>query len=78
MSFMSFTMCYYCYQTSAEEKNLKCYLTNNGHPLLLMQPVRVEVFHEKPFVAMFHNLMSDSEMELLKELAAPIVCVIKC
>lgn len=53
-------------------------MTNNGHPLLLMQPVRVEVFHEKPFVAMFHNLMTNSEMELLKELAAPIVCMIKC
>jgi prolyl 4-hydroxylase len=56
-----------------EEKNLRCYITNRGDPFLILQPVKVEVFNENPYVMMFHNLMSENEMKIYKELAIPLL-----
>lgn len=61
-------------QTPAEEKHLKCYLSHQNSPYLLLQPVKVEVFHTKPYIAMFHDLLTDEESDMIKTYAAPKVC----
>ncbi|CAG2117367.1 unnamed protein product, partial [Medioppia subpectinata] len=60
-------------KTPQEEKHLRCYVTDRGHPLLVLQPIRVEVLNENPSIVMFHNLMTDYEIELYKELATPML-----
>ncbi|XP_054167390.1 prolyl 4-hydroxylase subunit alpha-1-like [Oppia nitens] len=60
-------------KTAKEEKNLKCYLTNKGNPLLILQPIKVEVFNENPLVVMFHDLMTEYEMQTYKDLAIPML-----
>jgi len=61
-------------RTPAETKDLKCYYTNNNrHPWLLLQPVAVEEHNKSPYVCQFHQLMTPSEAELVKEQAAPML-----
>lgn len=56
------------------DQDLRCYYsTNNGHPLLLIRPVKVEVFSVKPFVALHYDVLADTEIEIFKELATPVV-----
>lgn len=57
----------------AKTKHLKCYLSDQGSAWLLLQPVKVEVFHSKPYVVMFHDLLSDKESNMIRKLAAPKV-----
>lgn len=58
-------------RTPKEEAPLRCYLRHNNHPLLYLQPIRLEVHNEKPFVSVIHNLMTVKEANLIRELAAP-------
>lgn len=44
-----------------------------GSKWLILQPVKVEVFHKVPFIAMFHDLLTDSESDTIREMAAPAV-----
>lgn len=60
-------------RTPAQEKNLKCYLRHNNHPLLYLQPIRLEVQNESPFISVIHNLMTPREAEMVRELAAPML-----
>ena len=61
------------HQKPEEEKHLKCYLSDQNNPYLILQPVKIEVFHTKPYIAIFHDLITDRESEMIKELAAPKV-----
>lgn len=58
-------------RTPKQEAPLRCYLRHNNHPLLYLQPIRLEIHHEKPFVSVIHNLMTVREANLIRELAAP-------
>jgi prolyl 4-hydroxylase len=60
-------------RTPAQERNLKCYLRHNNHPLLYLQPIRLEIQNEKPFISIIHNLMTPKEAETIRELAAPML-----
>ncbi|RWS27155.1 vacuolar protein sorting-associated protein 33A-like protein [Leptotrombidium deliense] len=53
--------------------DLKCYMTNRGHPWLIMQPVKVEELHIDPYIAIFHHLLTDNESETIKTLSAPML-----
>ncbi|XP_078483537.1 prolyl 4-hydroxylase subunit alpha-1-like [Ciona intestinalis] len=54
------------------ERKLKCYLyTNNGHPRLLLQPVKLEELWHSPHLVRFHGIMSDKEIAMIKSLAKP-------
>ncbi|RWS09826.1 vacuolar protein sorting-associated protein 33A-like protein [Dinothrombium tinctorium] len=57
----------------AANADLKCYITNRGHPWLILQPVKVEVLHKDPYIAVFHDLITDNEIEKVKEIAAPFL-----
>ena len=50
------------------------YTTGRQHPQLVLRPVAVEVVYVKPTILLYRNLLSDSEMDRLKELATPKVC----
>lgn len=60
-------------RTPKQEKNLKCYLRHNNHPLLYLSPIKLEIQNEKPFISIIHNLMSPREAEMVRELAAPML-----
>lgn len=61
-------------RTPAQDKDLYCYVTNSNNPWLFIQPVKVEVMSLSPRVVMYHELMTASESEHIRELAAPMVC----
>lgn len=55
-------------------KHFKCfYTTGRRHPRLLLKPIAVEVVYVRPTVLLYRNLLSDTEMDRLKELATPKV-----
>lgn len=58
-------------RTPKQEAPLRCYLRHNNHPLLYLQPIRIEIHNEKPFVSVIHNLMTVKEANSIRELAAP-------
>lgn len=56
-----------------------CFYTNrNRTPRLILQPAKVEVAWTEPTVLLFRDVLSDTEVDRLKELAGPIVsCQLK-
>ncbi|XP_066305052.1 prolyl 4-hydroxylase subunit alpha-1-like isoform X5 [Branchiostoma lanceolatum] len=58
--------------TPSRGKHLKCrYFTNNNHPRLLLAPQRLEQVFDKPKMWIFHNILTDPEMEVIKKIAQP-------
>lgn len=62
-------------RTPEQEKKLKCYYTtgiNAKSPWLILQPVRVEEVNSYPiYIAMFHDLLTESESDQVRAMAAP-------
>ncbi|KAJ7320664.1 hypothetical protein JRQ81_020175 [Phrynocephalus forsythii] len=57
--------------TGYQLPSLSCSYETNGDPLLLLQPLKKEILHQRPYLALFHHFVSDSEAEKIKALAAP-------
>ncbi|XP_078579277.1 prolyl 4-hydroxylase subunit alpha-1-like isoform X4 [Branchiostoma floridae x Branchiostoma japonicum] len=58
--------------TPSRAKHLKCrYFTNNNHPRLLLAPQKLEQVFDKPKMWIFHNILTDPEMKVIKDLAQP-------
>uniref|UniRef100_A0A2K6ENN6 Prolyl 4-hydroxylase subunit alpha 3 n=1 Tax=Propithecus coquereli TaxID=379532 RepID=A0A2K6ENN6_PROCO len=55
--------------------SLYCSYETNSSPYLLLQPVRKEVIHLEPYVALYHDFVSDSEAQKIRELAEPWVII---
>ncbi|CAI2350753.1 unnamed protein product [Caenorhabditis sp. 36 PRJEB53466] len=58
-----------------EEKwrnKLKCYLKRDK-PFLKLAPIKVEILRFDPLAVLFKNVISDSEIEVIKELASPML-----
>nr|CAB3264618.1 prolyl 4-hydroxylase subunit alpha-1-like [Phallusia mammillata] len=54
------------------EKKLKCkYWTNNNHPLLILQPAKLEELWPSPHLVRFHDVLSDQEIAQIKAMAKP-------
>lgn len=51
---------------------LKCRLKRNT-PFLLLAPIKYEEASLSPYIVVFHEVMSDSEIEVIKNLAKPKV-----
>nr|XP_020142198.1 prolyl 4-hydroxylase subunit alpha-3 isoform X2 [Microcebus murinus] len=51
--------------------SLYCSYETNSSPYLLLQPIRKEVIHLEPYVALYHDFVSDSEAQKIRELAEP-------
>ena len=45
----------------------------NKHPLLLLKPVKIEMASLKPDIYLLHDIIRDSDIEFIKDLAAPRV-----
>ncbi|NXD73303.1 P4HA3 hydroxylase, partial [Eolophus roseicapillus] len=50
---------------------LVCSYETNGSPLLLLQPAKKEMVQTQPYVALYHEFISDAEAETIKGLAGP-------
>ncbi|XP_043212723.1 prolyl 4-hydroxylase subunit alpha-1-like isoform X3 [Amphibalanus amphitrite] len=55
----------------SKARKLKCYYAHNSAPFLLLQPIRAEDLYLKPHLVMYHDVMYDSEIEAIKQLASP-------
>uniref|UniRef100_A0A3Q3JHE7 procollagen-proline 4-dioxygenase n=1 Tax=Monopterus albus TaxID=43700 RepID=A0A3Q3JHE7_MONAL len=54
------------------ESHLFCrYYDNNHHPRYVIGPVKQEDEWDRPHIVRYHNIVSDKEMEKVKELAKP-------
>ncbi|XP_074605321.1 prolyl 4-hydroxylase subunit alpha-1-like [Brevipalpus obovatus] len=60
-------------RTPFETKDLNCYYSNMDSKWLILQPVKVEVHYQKPFIAIFHDLMTDKESDAIRDMAAPML-----
>lgn len=63
--------------THYQNPSLYCSYETNSSPYLLLQPVRKEVIHLEPYVALYHDFVSDLEAHKIRELAEPWVSVPK-
>ena len=52
---------------------LKCYLDHRDDPYYYLHPAQVEVAHKNPDILVFHNVVSHKEMEIVRNVAAPLV-----
>ncbi|NXN48604.1 P4HA3 hydroxylase, partial [Rynchops niger] len=51
--------------------HLGCSYETNGNPYLLLQPAKKEMVWIQPYVALYHDFISDDEAETIKGLAGP-------
>ncbi|XP_041364438.1 prolyl 4-hydroxylase subunit alpha-1-like [Gigantopelta aegis] len=54
-----------------DEHRLKCRFETNNHPLLMIRPVKLEEVHLKPWIVLYHDFLSDAEIETIKTIALP-------
>lgn len=52
-----------------EQSGLQCYVDNRNSPYLTLQPVRYEQLHTDPEMYLFHDVISDAEIAVVKQLA---------
>lgn len=50
----------------------RCHYLTENHPFLKLAPIKIEVIIvENPYLVIFHDIVSDNEIETLKNLAKP-------
>ncbi|XP_041438720.1 prolyl 4-hydroxylase subunit alpha-3 [Xenopus laevis] len=57
--------------TSYEDPNMLCMYDTSRHPHLVLQPMKKEIVSLHPLVVLYHDFVSDSEAETIKDLASP-------
>ena len=63
-------------QPPEQHKKYICFFYNNHrNPRLLLRPAKIEIANLKPRVWMLRSVLTESEMNRLKELAGPKVCI---
>lgn len=56
------------------EARLRCrYFTNNNNPYLILGPIKEEEAYLNPRLVVYHDVISDREIETVKQLAQPRV-----
>lgn len=53
------------------------YMTEND-PFLTIAPIKVEMMYLDPAVVLFHDVLSDAEIETIKDMSRPRVSFISC
>lgn len=56
------------------EAKLFCRYRHNNHPYLMLRPVKEEQVLDKPAVYLFHDVVTDKDINEIKALALPRVC----
>ncbi|NXV03710.1 P4HA3 hydroxylase, partial [Cettia cetti] len=51
--------------------HLSCSYETNSSPYLLLQPAKKEMVRTQPYVALYHDFITDAEAETIKRLAGP-------
>ena len=59
-------------QSPAEERDFRCSYKSDTHPFLILAPLKVEVMNEDPLLLVYHDVISDSEIETLKKLTTQL------
>ena len=57
--------------TEEERSQLLCRYSSGRHPYLTIGPVKEEEIFLDPRIVIFHDLVSDTELETVRSLAAP-------
>ncbi|XP_055381324.1 prolyl 4-hydroxylase subunit alpha-1-like [Condylostylus longicornis] len=57
-------------KSPSEERKLFCKYEKNNHPFLMLAPLKLEILNFSPYLVIFHEVLYDSEIEMLKELSA--------
>ena len=61
-------------QPSKDHHKLTCYyFDHNRNPRLILSPIKTELVFLRPKLYVFHDLLTEAEMDRLKELAEPRV-----
>lgn len=60
-------------QAPEVEGNLRCRLVTRGHPALLLQPVKVEEQSLDPRIVVLHDLLTERQVNILRQLGEPKV-----
>jgi len=55
------------------EAGLRCRLLTRNHPSLLLQPLKVEEQSNDPMIVVLHDLLTDRQTDILRELGEPKV-----
>ncbi|XP_035233054.1 prolyl 4-hydroxylase subunit alpha-2-like [Stegodyphus dumicola] len=58
-------------RSTAEESKLFCRTETRNHPYLLLRPLRIEERSIKPYVVVFHDLLTENQTEILRLVAEP-------
>lgn len=61
------------FKTAAELAELKCKYVTNGVPFLKISPLKLEEANLKPYLVIYHDVLYDNEIEIIKQLAKPRV-----
>ncbi|CAL4125166.1 unnamed protein product, partial [Meganyctiphanes norvegica] len=54
------------HMTAEERSRLRCHYNNRGDPWLVLQPVKYEELHYNPEMYLFHEVIQDTEIEVIK------------
>lgn len=57
--------------TPAELSKLSCKYVTNNSPFLKIAPLKLEEAHLKPYIVIYHDVIYDNEIELIKTMAKP-------
>lgn len=60
-------------QSANIEAGLRCRLVTRGHPALLLQPIKVEEQSLDPMIVVLHDLITERQTEILRQLGEPKV-----
>ncbi|XP_067050828.1 prolyl 4-hydroxylase subunit alpha-1-like isoform X2 [Acropora muricata] len=58
------------YKSQAEQDQLTCHYFNK-HPLLFLKPAKIEIANLKPNIYLIHDVIRDTDIEFIKDLAMP-------
>ncbi|XP_054081774.1 prolyl 4-hydroxylase subunit alpha-1 [Zeugodacus cucurbitae] len=58
-------------QSPADLRPLRCRYVNNNVPFLRLAPLKLEEAYLDPYIVMYHDVMHDNEIELIKKMARP-------
>lgn len=62
-------------QSPEYQTTLSCFYDTRGEAYFQLMPVKIEILHHTPELMMFHDVISDKEIEAVKTMAQPMVRV---
>ena len=58
------------------DRRLKCRYVREGSPYLRIAPVKMEIAHRNPNIYIYHGIISDREIAVIKLIAKPRVSLV--